>query len=117
MKVVMLEDVNGVGVDFSFKKGKIYKALDGDETGVDALNGTILVRQPDSPKGKGWSCQFDKSLIGEMITVIKNKNAKENNQMGLNCTKFTGKQKSMMQKMENELEKQKKAMKVKKGKK
>ena len=37
--------------------------------------------------------------------------------MGLNCKKFTGNQKSMMQKMENELEKQKKAMKVKKGKK
>ena len=37
--------------------------------------------------------------------------------MGLNCKKFTGKQKGMMQKMENELEKQKKAMKVKKGKK
>ena len=37
--------------------------------------------------------------------------------MGLNCNKFTSKQKSMMQKMQNELEKQKKAMKVKKGKK
>ena len=37
--------------------------------------------------------------------------------MGLNYKKFTGKQKSMMQKMDNELEKQKKAMKVKKGKK
>ena len=37
--------------------------------------------------------------------------------MRLNCKKFTGKQKSMMQKMQNELEKQKKAMKVKKGKK
>ena len=37
--------------------------------------------------------------------------------MGLNCKKFTGNQKSMMQKMENELEKQKKAMKIKKGKK
>ena len=37
--------------------------------------------------------------------------------MGLNCKKFTGNQKSMMQKMQNEIEKQKKAMKVKKGKK
>ena len=36
--------------------------------------------------------------------------------MGVNC-KPVGKQKSMVQKMENELEKQKKAMKVKKGKK
>ena len=35
--------------------------------------------------------------------------------MGLNCKKFTGNQKSMMQKMQNELEKQKKAMKVKKN--
>ena len=36
--------------------------------------------------------------------------------MGVNC-KSVGRQKSMMQKMQNELEKQKKAMKVKKGKK
>lgn len=36
--------------------------------------------------------------------------------MGITC-KSVGKQKSMMQKMQNELEKQKKAMKVKKGKK
>ena len=36
--------------------------------------------------------------------------------MGVNC-KSVGKQKSMMQKMQNELEEQKKAMKVKKGKK
>ena len=36
--------------------------------------------------------------------------------MGLTA-KPVGKQKSMMQKIENELEKQKKAMKVKKGKK
>ena len=34
--------------------------------------------------------------------------------MGVNCKKFTGKQKSVMQKMGNELEKQKKAMKIKK---
>ena len=37
--------------------------------------------------------------------------------MGVNCKKFTGKQKRVMQKMENELEKKKKAMKIKKGKK
>ena len=37
--------------------------------------------------------------------------------MGVNCKKFTGKQKSVMRKMQNQLEKQKKAMKVKKGKK
>ena len=36
--------------------------------------------------------------------------------MGVNC-KSVGKQKSMMQKMQNQLDKQKKAMKVKKGKK
>ena len=41
---------------------------------------------------------------------------KEKKIMGITC-KPIGKQKSMMQKMENELEKQKKAMKVKKGKK
>lgn len=78
MKVVMLEDINEVGVDFSFKKGKIYKALDGDKTGIDVLGGTILVRQRNSPKGKDWWCQFDKSLIDKKITVIKSKYVKEN---------------------------------------
>ena len=34
--------------------------------------------------------------------------------MGLNCKKFTGKQKSMMQKMQNELEAERKAAKEKK---
>ena len=37
--------------------------------------------------------------------------------MGLNCKKYTGKQKRKIKKMQNEIEKQKKAMKVKKGKK
>ncbi len=36
MKVVMLEDIDGK--DFWFKKGEIYKALDGDKTEVDELN-------------------------------------------------------------------------------
>ena len=36
--------------------------------------------------------------------------------MGVNC-KPVGKQKSRMQKMQNEMDKQKKAMKIKKGKK
>ena len=35
--------------------------------------------------------------------------------MGLNCKKFTGKQKSMMQKMQNELEAERKAAKEKIG--
>ena len=34
--------------------------------------------------------------------------------MGVNCKKFTGKQKSMMQKMQNELEAERKAAKEKK---
>lgn len=72
----MLEDIDGR--DFWFKKGEIYKALDGDKTGVDALSGTILVRQPNSSKRKDWWCQFDKLLIGKKITVIKNKYVKEN---------------------------------------
>ena len=77
MKVVMLEDIDSR--DFWFKKGEICKALDGDKTDVDALSGTILVRQPNSPKRKDWWCKFDKSLIGKKITVIKNKYVKENN--------------------------------------
>ena len=35
--------------------------------------------------------------------------------MGVNCKKFTGKQKSMMQKMQNELEAERKAAKEKRG--
>ena len=35
--------------------------------------------------------------------------------MGLNCKKFTGKQKSMMRKMQNELEAERKAAKEKRG--
>ena len=35
--------------------------------------------------------------------------------MGLNCKKFTSKQKSMMQKMENQLEAERKAAKEKRG--
>lgn len=33
MKVVMLEDIDGK--DFLFKRGEIYKALDGDKTDVN----------------------------------------------------------------------------------
>ena len=35
--------------------------------------------------------------------------------MGLNCKKFTGKQKSMMRKMENQLEAERKVTKEKRG--
>ena len=35
--------------------------------------------------------------------------------MGVNCKKFTGKQKSMMQKMENQLEAERKVAKEKRG--
>ena len=37
--------------------------------------------------------------------------------MGVNCKKFTGKQKSIMHKMQNELEAERKAAKEKRGKK
>ena len=74
LKVVMLEDIECL--DFWFKKGEIYKALDGDKTDVEALSGTILVRQPNSPKHRDWWCQVDKSLIGKKITLIENKYAK-----------------------------------------
>ncbi len=69
MKVVMLEDIDGK--DFWFKKGEIYKALDGDKTDVDELNNKILVRQPNSHKKKDWWCKFDKSLLGKKITIIR----------------------------------------------
>lgn len=69
MKVVILENIDGK--DFWFKKGEIYKAFDGDKTGVDELNNKILVRQPNSPKKKDWWCKFDKSLLCKKITIIR----------------------------------------------
>lgn len=68
MKVVMLEDINGKG--FWFKKGEIYKALDGDKTDVEDLKDKVLVRQPNSPKKKDWWRTFSKELIGKTITII-----------------------------------------------
>lgn len=69
MKVVMLEDIDGK--DFLFKRGEIYKVLDGDKTDVNELNGYVLVRQPNSPKRKDWWCKFEKELVGNKITIIK----------------------------------------------
>lgn len=69
MKVVMLEEIDGVG--FWFKKGEIYKALDGDKTDVEALKGKVLVRQPNSPEKKDWWCTFSKEFIGKKITIIR----------------------------------------------
>ncbi len=63
MKVVMLETVKGK--EFSFIKGQKYKALDGDWLGVEELAGKVLVKQPNSPKGKSWWCTFDKLCIGK----------------------------------------------------
>ncbi len=65
MQVMMLETIEGK--KFSFVKGRKYKALDGDETGVKELCGKILVRQPNSPKKKDWWCMFDKSFIGKRL--------------------------------------------------
>ena len=68
MKVVMLEEIDGKG--FWFKKGEIYKALDGDKTDVEALKGKVLVRQPNSPKKKDWWYAFSKGLVDKKITII-----------------------------------------------
>ena len=65
MKVIMLETIKGE--EFSFLKGQKYKALDGDELGVEELAGKILVKQPNSPKRQSWWCTFNKSCIGEKI--------------------------------------------------
>lgn len=68
MEVIMLETVEGK--QFSFVKGKKYKALDGDETGAKELCGKILVRQPNSPKKKDWWCTFDKSCVDKKFIVL-----------------------------------------------
>lgn len=68
MKVIMLETIKGK--QFSFAKGKRYKALDGDETGEKELCGKILVRQPNSTKKKDWWCTFDKSFIDRKFIVL-----------------------------------------------
>ena len=65
----MLEDIDGK--DFWFKKGEIYKALDGDKTDVGELKGKVLIRQPNSPKKKDWWSMFSKELIGKKITIIR----------------------------------------------
>ena len=49
-----------------------------------------------------------------MLFYIKKLTKKENKNMGLSCKKQTGKFKSIMRKMENELEKEKKLAKDKK---
>lgn len=69
MKVVMLEEIDCK--DFRFKKGEIYKAIDGDNTSVEELKGKILVRQPNSPKKKDWWCTISKDLIGNKVTIIR----------------------------------------------
>lgn len=68
MKVIMLETIKGE--QFSFKKGKKYKALNGDKIGIKELCGKILVRQPNSPKKKDWWCTFDKSCDGREFAVL-----------------------------------------------
>lgn len=68
MKVIMLKTIEGE--EFSFTKGETYKALDGDGTGAEELSGKILVKQPNSPKGRDWWCTFDKSCMGKAFAVI-----------------------------------------------
>ncbi len=68
MKIIMLENIEGK--QFSFIKGKKYKALDGNETGVKELCGKILVKQPNSPKKKEWWCVFDKLCIDRKFIVL-----------------------------------------------
>lgn len=68
MKIIMLENIEEK--QFSFIKGKKYKALDGNETGVKELCGKILVKQPNSPKKKEWWCVFDKFCIDRKFIVL-----------------------------------------------
>lgn len=68
MKVIMLETIEGK--QFSFVKGQVYNALDGDETGAKELRGKILVRQPNSPKKKDWWCTFDKSCVDKKFIIV-----------------------------------------------
>jgi hypothetical protein len=52
---------------FTFQKGKKYKCL--EETSVPELQNFILVRQPNSPKGKDWWCQIPKADIGSLLEL------------------------------------------------
>lgn len=67
MKVIMLKTIKGP--EFSFVKGEKYRALDGDEISSDKLSGKILVRQPNSPRGRNWWCEFEKSCIGRIMNI------------------------------------------------
>lgn len=68
----MVRMLKEIGNDkFTFKKGVVYKFLDGDETGVQELKGKILIRQPNSPKKNDWWCIVDKSEIGRTIEIVE----------------------------------------------
>ncbi len=67
MKVTMLKTIKGP--EFSLAKGEKYKALDGDEFGHAELTGKLLVRQPNSPKGKNWWCLFPKTEMGRAFKL------------------------------------------------
>ena len=77
MQVIMLKTIRGKR--FSFAKGKKYKSLDGDETGIKELCGKILVRQPNSPKEKDWWCTFDKLCVGRILVFDGGKGGRDKN--------------------------------------
>lgn len=68
----MVKMLKEIGNDkFTFKKGSVYKFLDGDEMDIKELRGKILIRQPNSPNKKDWWCTFDKSEIGRSIEIVE----------------------------------------------
>lgn len=87
MKVIMLKTIKGK--EFSFIKGEKYKALDGDEIAGE-LVGKILVKQPNSPKGKNWWCAFSKSCIGKILSYSKSDMALFNKRLERNMEYIKG---------------------------
>lgn len=61
MKVVMLEDIDGK--DFLFKRGEIYKALDGDKTDVNNWMDMFLLDNPIVLKGKIGGASLKKNWL------------------------------------------------------
>jgi hypothetical protein len=64
--VEFLKDIKGEG--FTFQKGKRYVSL--EDPLVHELKDSILVRQPNSPKGKNYWAKFPKNT--DVLRIVDN---------------------------------------------
>jgi len=59
--------------EWEFKQGETYSCLVGKVDkrvkDIPEMNDMILIRQPNSPKGKDWWSKFPKAEIGKTIEL------------------------------------------------